>query len=203
MKRADGFLDTLVGYRSQLGTFVRSYYYFDIAPDIDAILEGGYFSEQGPLLGGQYRERFDNGQIELSGSIAESNIRQNIQPPDVTDNKTIRYHIFGNGEFDLDDNWRAGFEVARSLDDIYVLKYQYSSLQVLPTHLYTEGFFDRDYINVSAYSYQDLRANITEKQPYALPYVTYSFFGDPESSWAGAGRTAAASSISSASAPRT
>ncbi len=178
VKRASGFLETLPGYHSQLGTFIRSYYYFDIAPDIDAVLETSYFSEQGPLVGGQYRERFDNGQIQLSGSIAESDIRQ--YPTSINqDEKTIRGHIFGSGEFDLDDHWRAGFEFARSLDDIYVLKYQYSSLQVLPTHFYAEGFYDRDYINVSGYSYQDLRAGITEKQPYALPYVTYSFFGDP------------------------
>ena len=179
VKRATGFLDTLVGYRSQLGTFIKSsYYYFDIAPDMDAVLEAGYFSEQGPLIGGQVRERFDSGQIELLGSIAESDIRQ--YPTSVNqDQKTVRGYISGNGEFDLDENWRAGFEFARTEDDLFALKYQYSSLQVLPSHAFVEGFFDRGYINISAYSYQDLRADIVGTQPTALPYITYSFFGDP------------------------
>ena len=178
VKRADGVLETLPGYRSQLGGYIKSSYYFDIAPDMDAVLEAGEYTHQGPLIGGQFRERFDNGQIQLSGSIAESDIRQNPTPIN-QDVKTVRGHIFGSGEFDLDDHWRAGFEFARSLDDIYVLKYEYSSLQVLPSHGYVEGFYDRDYINASVYSFQDLRANIVSDQPAALPYVTYSLFGDP------------------------
>jgi LPS-assembly protein len=184
VKRAEGILDVLPGYRSQLGTYLKSSYYFDIAPDMDAVLDTAYYAEQGPSIGGQFRERFDNGQFQLSGSIAESDIRQNPQPSEFQDVKTVRYHVFGSGEFDLTDNWRAGFEFARSLDDIYVLKYEYSSLQVLPTHLYTEGFYGRDYINASIYSFQDLRANPVPgsqqpQQPTALPYITYSFFGDP------------------------
>ncbi len=183
VKRASGILDVLPGYRSQLGTYIKSSYYFDIAPDIDAVLETAYYSRQGPSLGGVYRERFDTGQIQLSGSIAESDIHQNPQPSPYDTYKTVRYHVFGSGEFDLDDNWHAGFEFARSLDDIYVLKYQYSSLQVLPSHGYVEGFYDRDYINASVYSFQDLRAERlspgTVEQPTALPYVTYSFYGDP------------------------
>jgi LPS-assembly protein len=179
VKRASGILNVLPGYRSQLGTFLKGSYYFDIAPDIDAVLEAGYYSHQGPLLGGQYRERFSSGQIQLSGSITESNIRQYPNNTPFPDEKTVRGHIFGNGEFDLSDHWRVGFEFARSLDDIYVLKYGYSSLQVLPSKLYAEGFYDRGYINASIYSFQDLRANINSNQPAALPYITYSFFGDP------------------------
>ena len=184
VKRASGFLETLPGYRSQLGSFVRSRYYFDIAPDIDAVLEGGYFSQQGPLIGGEYRERFGAGQIEISGSIAQSDIRQ-YPTPQNQDEKTLRGHIFAVGEFDLDENWRTGFQYGRSLDSIYVLKYQYSSLQVLPQHAYLEGFFDRNYVNVSAYSFQDLRPGIPQVQPHALPYVTFSFFGDPGETFGG------------------
>jgi LPS-assembly protein len=178
VKRADGFLETLPGYKSQLGMFLKSAYYFDIAPDMDAVLDAGYFSHQGPLLGGQFRERFDAGQIQISGSMAESDIRQ--YPTAINqDEKTFRGNLFATGEFDLSDAWRAGFQYGRSVDDIYVLKYGYSSLQVLPQHAFAEGFYDRGYINASIYSFQDLRANIDVSQPHALPYITYSFFGDP------------------------
>jgi LPS-assembly protein len=178
VKRADGFLETLPGYKSQLGAFLRTSYYFDIAPDIDAVLEAGYYSHQGPLIGGQYRERFSAGQIELSGTLTESDLRQYPTPAN-QDEKTIRGNISGNGEFDLTDNWRAGFVFARSEDNLYVLKYGITSQQILTDHAYAEGFYDRGYINVSTYGFQDLRAGITQKQPLALPYVSYSFFGDP------------------------
>jgi LPS-assembly protein len=178
VKRAEGFLETLPGYKSQLGMFLKTSYYFDLAPDMDAVLDGGYFSHQGPMIGGQFRERFDTGLIQLSGSLTESDIRQYPTPIN-QDEKTIRGHIFATGEFDLSDEWRAGFQLARTEDDIYVLKYGYSGLQVLPEHVYAEGFYDRGYINVSLWSFQDLRANIDYTQPHALPYATYSFFGDP------------------------
>jgi LPS-assembly protein len=178
VKRADGILETMPGYRSQLGMFVRSTYYVDIAPDMDAILEVANYSLQGPLVGGQFRERFAAGQIQFSGSVTENDIYQYVTPSN-NDRKTIRGHIFGNGEFDLSDNWRAGFKIARSLDNIYVLKYGITSAQVLPSQAYTEGFYDRGYINASLYSFQDLRADIVQKQPYALPFITYDFYGDP------------------------
>jgi LPS-assembly protein len=179
VKRADGFLEALPGYRSKLGAYLKTSYYFDIAPDIDAVLDTAYFSHQGPSIGGQYRERFNTGQFQISGSVAESDIRQNPFPYN-QDEKTARFHIFGSGEFDLDEHWRAGFQFARSEDNIYVLRYQYSSLQVLPTHFYVEGFYDRDYINASGYSFQDLRAGIyPDEQPLALPYVTWFFYGNP------------------------
>jgi LPS-assembly protein len=178
VKRADGLLETVPGYRSQLGFSVRSRYYLDLAPDMDATVEGSYFNRQGPLLGGELRKRFADGQVEFSGSITESDIRQNPTPEN-QDEKTVRGHIFGNGEFDLSDNWRTGFEFARSLDNIYVRKYDYSSLDVLPTHFFAEGFYGRDYFNASLYSFQDLRPNIPQKQPYALPYITFSLLGDP------------------------
>ena len=178
VKRADGILEAMPGYRSELGFFGRSTYYIDIAPDKDATLEAGYFSLQGPLLGGEYRERFDAGQFKISGSVAESSIRQ--YPTAINQReKTIRGHVFGNGEFDLSDNWRAGFEFARSLDAIYVRKYGYSSLDVLPSDLYVEGFFGRDYVNATFYSFQDLRPGIVGVQPHALPYLHFSLFGDP------------------------
>lgn len=178
VKRADGFLETLPGYRSQLGFFVRSTYYVDIAPDKNLVIEAGEFSQQGPLLGGQYRERFDTGQIQLSGSITESDIRQYPTPLN-QDEKTVRGHFFGSGEFDLGDNWRAGFNIMRSLDNLYVLKYAYSSMQVLPSDVYLEGFYGRDYINASLFSFQDLRPFINGNQPVGLPYVRFSLFGDP------------------------
>ncbi len=179
VKRASGLLYSEFGYRSQLGFYDLSAYYFDIAPDIDLQLDGGYYNHQGPLLGGIYRERFDSGQIQISGSLAESNIRQYPENNPNPDDKTIRGHIFAEGEFDLSDHWRAGFNYERTEDTLYVLKYQFSSQQVLPSQAYVEGFFDRDYINASLYAFQDLRAFISSNQPSALPYVTYSFYGDP------------------------
>jgi LPS-assembly protein len=178
VKRADGLLYSEIGERGQLGIFSKSSYYFDLAPDMDLTVDAAEYTLQGPLMGIDFRKRFDAGQIQILGSIAESDIRQ--YPTLLNqDQKTVRGNIDATGEFDLSDHWRLGFDYERTVDNIYILKYGYSSAQVLPQTVFLEGFYDRDYYNLSEFSYQDLRANIGCCQPHALPYFSYSLYGDP------------------------
>ncbi len=179
VKRQSGFLNPQIGMKSQLGAVVRNFYYWDIQPDLDATIELSEFSQQGPLFGAQIRKRFENGLVRLGGSITESNITSSNGTAIEGEKKGIRGHIFGEGRFDLDDNWRAGFDLARSLDDVYVRRYNYSTLDVLRNRVFAEGFFDRSYVNASAYAFQDLRPGLRGTQPIAAPYVVYSALGAP------------------------
>ncbi|GIL37900.1 LPS-assembly protein LptD [Roseiterribacter gracilis] len=179
VKRKSGFLNPQIGFKSQLGGVMRNFYYWDIEPDLDATIELSEFTQQGPLFGAQIRKRFENGLIRLGGSITESNITSSNGTAIEGEKKGIRGHIFGEGRFDLDDNWRAGFDLARSLDDVYVRRYGYSTLDVLRNRVFAEGFFGRSYVNASAYAFQDLRPGLRETQPVAAPYVVYSALGAP------------------------
>jgi LPS-assembly protein len=176
VKQRSGFLAPVVGTRSNLGLVDRNYYYYGIDPSQDATIEGTYASDQGPLLGGEYRNRFDYGKLVLSGSIAEGK-DQGFNPGTIQEN-TVRGHIFGLGVYDLDDNWRTGFNLARTSDDIYLRNYGYSDQDVLDSRAYVEGFFDRDYAVANIYSTQDLRPDIPGVQPIAAPYANYEALGE-------------------------
>ncbi len=185
VKQRSGFLAPEGGESSLLGGVGRSYYYYGIAPDEDATIESTYATKQGPLLGGEYRKRFEDGKLILSGSVAEGDNQygptKNFTDPD----KTERGHIFGLGVFDLDENWRAGFNIARTTDDTFLREYGYSDQDVLDNRLYVEGFFDRDYAVTNIYDAQDLRPGAIGTQPLALPYSNYQAFGDQGEAWGG------------------
>ena len=162
-----------------MGVTGRSYYYYGISPQEDATIETTYATKQGPLLGGEYRDRMEYGKFVFSGSVAEGADQygpsKNYEDPD----KTVRGHIFGLGVYDLDDNWRSGFNIARTTDDTFLREYGYSDQDVLDNRLYTEGFFDRDYAVVNIYDAQDLRPGEVGTQPLALPYSNYQSFRRP------------------------
>jgi LPS-assembly protein len=185
VKRKSGFLNPQLGYKSQLGGVIRTFYYWDIEPDLDATLEVSEFTEQGPLLGAQVRKRFETGLIRLGGSITYSNITSSQGTAVEAAQKGIRGHLFGEGRFDIDENWRAGFDLARSFDDVYVRRYGYSTLDVLRNRVFAEGFFGRSYVNASAYAFQDLRPGQRQNQPIAAPYVVYSALGAPGETFGG------------------
>lgn len=181
VKRRSGFLAPSYGSSSDLGTFIRAPYYWAIAQDKDATFSPMYTTDQGLVMAGEYRQRLTNGEFQFSGSYT--------QPTDPPDGADHRGHIRGRGRFDLDDTWRAGFNVLRSTDDTYLRRYRFpsgesafgSADKSLTSTAFVEGFQRRNYARATAYSYQGLRATDDPgKTPLILPLAEYSFRGEPD-----------------------
>jgi LPS-assembly protein len=179
VKQRDGFLAPEGGSSSLLGYTARDYYYYGISPQEDVTAQAGYASLQGPFVGAEWRDRLDYGKFIFSGSVAEGTDQYGDTKNLTTPDRTIRGHIFGLGIYDLDDNWRAGFNLARTSDDTYLREYGYSDQDLLDNRLYVEGFFDRNYAVANVYDAQDLRPGLIEgAQPLAAPYANYQAFGN-------------------------
>lgn len=182
VKRKSGFLRPRYGYSSDVGTFVEGGYYFDIAPDKDATVQVRPTALQGILVQGQWRERFENGRIQIDASTARSDYRK--EDGTVERNKQ-RGHIFAEGLFDLDDKWRAGFDVEHATDKPYLRLYDISKQNVLQTDVYAERFSGRDYTRIDAMAFQDVRLGIRPEQPEVLPMIEHRMYGDPNALWGG------------------
>ncbi|WP_119678523.1 LPS-assembly protein LptD [Indioceanicola profundi] len=178
VERRTGFLSPGGGVSSDLGTFARIYYFFDIAPDKDFTLEVTPSTEDGLLLGGEYRQRFASGSLMLTGSATYTDREREIGTLVETE-KEFRGHIFGNGRFEIDDRWRWGFDVARVTDDTHLLRYDYSEDDLLTTRLFAERFEGRSYASINVYDFQDLRPNNPEEEPFVIPLAGYSALGEP------------------------
>ncbi|MGE0714453.1 MAG: LPS-assembly protein LptD [Alphaproteobacteria bacterium] len=180
VKRQSGFLAPTIGAKTDLGAFAKVPYYFVLSDSMDFTFEPIITSAQGPVIAGEFRHRLRNGYYELYGSatIADRTTGTNDAP--VTENDKFRGHIKGKGRFDLDDNWRAGFDVARATDATYMRRYGYGSEETLTTRLFAEGFRGRSYADVSAYAFQGLRPEDKDiKQPVVAPVATVNYVGEP------------------------
>jgi LPS-assembly protein len=183
VKRASGFLPPEFGYGSQLGLHATLPYYWDIAPDKDLTLRPMLTTGAGGVLGGEYRERFANGYIDQNGSIEAGGASQsasvaNVGPPA----GPVRWDVMGNGEFDINDNWRTAYQLQRESDQTYMLFYHFlTPPNYLTTHVDAEDFGENSYGNISAYSFQSLSPYYGDSlEPVALPDARYSWTSKPD-----------------------
>ena len=183
VKRQSGFLAPTFGVSNTLGFHFSIPYYWVLGPDKDATFRPIFTTEGGTVLDGQYRERFGFGQLQTEGSIAFDSESQggtptNPGPP----TQGLRGHFFGSGQFDLNDDWRAGFDVQRASDPTYLLRYHFPSpSNFLTSHLYAEDFGAQSYGNISAYAFQSLDTTVSDStEPFAAPAASYDWTSDPD-----------------------
>ena len=101
------------------GMSVQPVYFFALAPNYDATLAPIFYTQENPVLAGEYRHLVENGRFQFNGSgtYASKPIENQgePQPP----GKTFRGAIEGNGRFRLPHDWaqrlRSGTGVRRDL----------------------------------------------------------------------------------------
>ena len=126
VKRRSGFLAPTYGNSSDLGFMFGLPYYIVVAPSEDLTLRPIVTQNQGPVFAGQFRERFDHGEMELSGSVTQADFTNSSN---TVEHNKLRGNIEGTGRFDLDDEWRTGFDLARASDDTYLARYNFRRRQ--------------------------------------------------------------------------
>lgn len=177
--RKSGFLVPTYGRSTQIGTTIEVPYFLNLAPNRDVTLTPLLTSKEGPVMGGEFRQRTPNGRFQLNGSFTRPDRRNedNIK----TGNKQWRSHIQANGDFDIDETWRWGFFGARSSDDTYLRRYNFNSSDTLTSNLFVEGFGGRSYASANAWAFQGLRAEDDPGQtPLILPMLDYNFISNPD-----------------------
>lgn len=180
IKQKSGFLTPTFSLDSQQGFGFEPRYYWAIDPSTDATFATRIYTDETPLLLGEYRKRFEEAEIEFSASATHSGRRDSVAGETVSIDDKLRGHLFGNGLWDIDDRWRAGFNLQISSDDQYLRQYDISSDSILENEIYVERFDDRDYGVVRAIAFQDVRvSDRATDQPNILPEFSASFYGDP------------------------
>jgi LPS-assembly protein len=180
VKRASGFLAPTYGHDTNLGFLLKTPYYYVISPSADVTLEPWFMTNTPPLLFMEYRQRTDDGRFIIESSITKGN------PDPVTGtgarflDDEVRGHIFGTGRFNLDDDWKAGFDIARTTDDTYLLRYHFSNDDTLTTDAFVQGFHDRSYAEADAFAFQGLLiTDVPGISPLVLPFLQYQYVGQP------------------------
>lgn len=172
VKRRSGFLTPRFGSDSNVGLVLETPYYFVIAPDKDATFRPIMTSGEGPVLAGEYRQRFAHGSVELeaSGTLGS----------DTSDRNAERGHFFTEARFDLGPTWRTGADIELTSDDTYLQRYGFDSKDTLTNHLFIEGFREDSYASAQAYHWRGLSANDDPSTtPIVAPVLDFNAVSQP------------------------
>ncbi len=173
--RKTGFLTPTVGHRSDLGARIETPWFWNIAPDRDATFIPIVASKRGFVGAGEYRQLFDRGRLELSGSLAALD-----KEPKERAGSGPRGHVRLKGETHASDDWRLRGEFYRASDDGYLDLVGLDSSETLPSFAEAEGFFDRAYARIGVFDVQELRSDVSgDASPLAGPELLYEWQGDP------------------------
>ncbi len=172
VKRKSGFLTPGFGASSSLGTAIQVPYFWAISDDKDLTFDPTIYASNYPLITGEYRQAFDDGELRarLSGIY------------DTTDstNARGRGHIDAEANFDIDEYWRWGTELKLASDDTYLARFGFPGNDTLTSRAFIERFGSRTYAVGEAIYFQGLRdEDVQEEIPIVLPKVDYNFVSDP------------------------
>ena len=151
--RSSGFLFPTMGLTRFLGGFVQLPYFWAIDGSQDITFSPLVSTRQSPNLGIEYRRRFNTGEFQLQASAGYFN------GTDTRGREEFAGHLYSRGRFNIDENWRTGFEINRATSELYLRTYRFDFRRVLTSQAYVEGFWGTEgYVRVDARVYQGLRA---------------------------------------------
>lgn len=180
VKQESGFLAPSMKYKSSLGAAIGTKYYWALNESEDLTVGLTAFTKQLPLGTVEYRRRWADASLEVSGGITYAERDEKDAGVTVTKDEEVRGHVFAEGLWNINDKWRAGTNIALASDDQYMNQYDFSGEDILENELYVERFANRDYFTGRLIGFQDTRTGTDkEDQPMLLPEIVASFKGDP------------------------
>nr|WP_242468778.1 LPS assembly protein LptD [Rhodovibrio salinarum] len=187
-ERQTGLLAPTMGYSSSLGAMVQPRYYVVLSDQADFTFSPILTSDAGQVAEGTYRRRTRAGRFVVTGSITQAtnldsadDTTANLRFDDPTvEEGDLRGHIDTTGQFDIDQNWRWGWDARWVSDDAYLERYGYEFDDPLQSELYAERFEGRNYFVAEAMTFQGLRRQGDDaQQPIILPNAEYHYISDP------------------------
>ena len=173
VKRQTGLLFPSLGTTSHLGFFAAVPYYIVLNRDSDLTLTPIVAVKNGPVLDAKYREAFNNGTLNLDVSGGRDSSRGR---------DSFGEAVFTSGTFDLNPDWRAGFNYNHASSPDYLNDFEFlPNAAYLSSNAYLEGFGQGSYARIETDTYQGLVTSIDQNTlPVVLPYGEYDFTSDPD-----------------------
>ena len=157
--------------------------YYTIAPDRDVTITPIYTSKAGLVMQGDYRQKFDDGYMDIRGSL--TNAPNTDASGDHSYGHQLRGNINATGAFKIDEHYDWGFNINRATDDTYLHLYNLSNEVLLNSRVYAEGFnfvgdSDRNYASIEALSFQGLTGQDNAKViPLVAPLTNFTWQSNP------------------------
>ena len=194
VKRKTGFLMPVVSTSSAYGFGIETPYYLALAPNYDATISPRITSTQGPLLRGEWRQRFEDGDLTIRGAGIDQLDKDKFIRSDGTVTpgfRDWRGSFEASGRFNLSPQWTWGFDGVGLSDRTFFQDYKIMPLQSTtldpllnaPTEavsqIYLTGRGDRSYFDMRAIHYYGFsESDVQGTLPNILPVIDYAYTFD-------------------------
>ncbi len=183
VRRKTGLLAPTIYSSNSLGVGIGVPVFINLAPNYDLTLTPTVLSRQGFLGVAEWRHRLVNGSYSIrAAGIFQSDPKAFADPPLGAGDRRFRGSVESRGRFDINQNWRFGWDIAGSTDRFF-----YNNYRIRPTGL-TSTFFrevtSTAYLNgQSANAWFDMRAyhfrplsyvDWQQQQPIVHPALEYN-----------------------------
>ncbi len=182
VERRSGLLAPQLGSSLVFGGFARVPMFIAFNDSIDMTVEPIITAKEPPILALEYRQRFNSGLVEFSGSGTRADRETGDAADPIIEQDVTRGHLFAEGLFALNENWRAGFDYRRATDPTYLDRYSFFGDygETLESDAFIEGFHGRTYSAGNIFGYQDLRVTDPEEEPVILPSLDHNYFSEAD-----------------------
>ena len=195
VKRESGFLPpTLANLGGDIGSTLKIPYFYPVSQSADFTLSPVYYFKQNPLLLGEYREKFKNGDLSLEGGFT-----QGYKEISTTKTEGSRHHVYGNLNLIFNDKILdqsiLNTKVQHVNNPTYLRVNKINSTNdgfkknlikeddtKLTNEIYLNSFGKTENFNIKAATYRDISViKNSDQYSYLLPelsYSKYSLFDD-------------------------
>ena len=193
VKRKTGFLMPIVSTSSAYGFALETPYYLALAPNYDATLSPRITTTQGPLLRGEWRQRFEDGELTIRGAGIDQLDKNKfiVNGAETPGFRDFRGSIEASGRFNLSPQWTWGFDGVGLTDRTFFQDYKILPLQstaVDPilnyateavSQLFLAGRGDRSYFDMRAIHYYGFSlSDVQGTLPNVAPVIDYDYTFD-------------------------
>ena len=176
VKRKSGLLIPRFSHSSVFGYGYEQPYFWNIAPNADLTLLPKFTTEQGPLLGAEFRHRLAKGQYSIKGVGVYQFNPDDLPSPG---NERWRGWVRTKGNFDINKRWSWGWDGTIVSDDTFGREYDFDERTEIVNKIYLDGIHDRNYATVRAYNFQGLlQTDSQDTFPTAAPYFRHDYTFD-------------------------
>ncbi|MEP2339694.1 MAG: LPS assembly protein LptD, partial [Anderseniella sp.] len=176
VKRKSGLLIPRFSHSTVFGYGYEQPYFWNIAPNADLTLLPKFTTEQGPLLGVEFRHRLGKGQYSVKGVGVYQFNPDDLPAPG---NERWRGWVRTQGKFDINKRWSWGWDGTIVSDDTFGREYDFDERTEIVNYIYLDGIHDRNYATIRAYNFKGLlQTDSQDTFPTAAPYFRHDYTFD-------------------------
>lgn len=184
VKRKTGFLFPEFYSSGNIGYGASVPFFWNIAPDRDVTLDPMFYTKQGVLMRGEWRQRLDNG----SYSIRAAGIDQLDKDAFLTNGNALpgyrdqRGLVETHGQFAINENWTFGWDASLLSDRTFLRDYGFVTADITErtSQVYLTGQGDRSFFDLRGLYFLGLSVTDNQDLQPVVGTLDYSYvWGKP------------------------